>query len=253
NNSCAYDASFTILFNLWCSDINFWTDELCAIGNQFIIDLVNGFVEVNSNFRTIESVRDDVRRKLEIFNPRDLQFGHFAAIDDVFKVILGSEAPVRTSSYICANNHVRRLNSHSNFVVMSGARSHISTSSWASGPNEETAHLCHRCGYEVYIKHEFLVLPSILVFDFSGHHLNIDPTIQITHNGSNYRFRLAGIIYFGQAHFISQIILQDGQVWLHDGITTGRNMTYKGLITPNPADLYTSENKTAVCAIYIKD
>ncbi|KDR71669.1 hypothetical protein GALMADRAFT_74602 [Galerina marginata CBS 339.88] len=251
NNSCAYDATFTVFFNLWCSNKDLWTDELQAIGNPFILDLVNGFIDIDHNLKSFEIVRDDLRRKLEIFFPDNLQFGHFAALDDLFEVMVGTDAPVRSTSYACNNNHIRRLNNLSNYLVLAGTVQYLSTSSWALMTNEASNYICHRCGYEVFIKREFLVLPSVLAFDFCGHKINIDHEIQIPYNGMLHKFRLAGIIYFGQAHFCAQIILPDGQIWYHDGITTGRNMIYQGSMTNNPPDLSTCNNKVAVLAFYV--
>ncbi|KDR76763.1 hypothetical protein GALMADRAFT_66895 [Galerina marginata CBS 339.88] len=252
NNSCAYDAGFTILFTLWCSSRNMWTEKFRAIGNQFIIDLVNGFIDVDYNSKSLERVRDDLRRKLDIFYPAQLQFGHFSALDDLFGVVLKTDAPVRSSSYICANNHVRRINNDSSFLLPAGATSHQSILSWTATSREATNLLCHRCGYNISIKHEFLVLPSIIAFDFSGHRTSIDYSIKVPHNGTRHKFRLVGIIYFGHAHFTARVVLPDGQIWFHDGITTGRNMTYQGLLTHNPPDLSTCENKAAVFAFYVK-
>ncbi|KDR79825.1 hypothetical protein GALMADRAFT_1360531 [Galerina marginata CBS 339.88] len=250
NNSCAYDASFTIIFTLWWSDKTLWTEKLQDIQNQFMFELVNGFDDVDQNLKSLERVRDDVRRNLDIFYPQQLQFGHFAALDNLFEAIFQTNIPTRSASYKCVNNHVRQINTLSNFYISAGARNYDSISSWALMMNEETQHICHRCGYNVYIQNEFLVLPSILGFDFSGHRLNIDNFIEINFNEERHRFRLVGIIYFGHAHFTTQVILPDGQIWFNDGIETGRNSIYNGLSTQDSLNLSTHNGKTAVVAVY---
>ena len=250
NNSCAYDSSFVVLFILWCSDKNLWTEKFQSMGNQYIDELVMGFIEVNLNLKTLESVRDDLRRKLEVSYPDRLQYGHFTSLDDVFEAIFQANFPVRTSSYVCSNNHVRRINTHSSFLLSAGAQSHSSISSWTSLLNEETSHTCHRCGNVVDVEYNFLVLPSIIAFDFSGHRLNINHSTKITYNGVRHKYRLAGIIYFGHGHFTTQVVLPNGQLWFHDGISTGRNMTYQGNLTQNLPDLSTHEGKSAVVALY---
>ncbi|KAF8802162.1 hypothetical protein BYT27DRAFT_7113019 [Phlegmacium glaucopus] len=251
NNSCAYDSSFTILFTLWCSNKNLWTEEFQTMGNQFIYDLANGFIDVDLNLKTLERVRDDLRRKLDVFYPHCLQFGHFASLEDVFEAIFQTNAPVRSSSYICSNDHVRRINNHTSFLLSTGAQNHTSISSWVSQLNEETNHTCHRCGNDIYIEYKFLVLPPVIAFDFAGHRLYIDHSIEIAYNGIRHKFRLAGIIYFGHAHFTTQVVLSDGQIWFNDGITTGRNMMYQGILTHNPPNLSTCEDKAAAVALYV--
>ena len=42
-NSCAYDSIFTILFNIWCRDMDIWGTIFTRLGNEFCILLVNEF------------------------------------------------------------------------------------------------------------------------------------------------------------------------------------------------------------------
>ena len=102
-------------------------------------------------------------------------------------MILQANVPVR-SSYVCYNNHVRRINNHSNFLLSAGAQNHSSISSWASTLNEETYYTCHRCGNAVDVEYTFLVLPSVIAFDFSGQRLNINHSIKITYNSVRHRY-----------------------------------------------------------------
>ncbi|KAJ7870202.1 hypothetical protein B0H14DRAFT_2204935, partial [Mycena olivaceomarginata] len=37
-----------------------------------------------------------------------------------------------------------------------------------------------------------------------------------------------GIIYAGENHFTSRIIKENGAIWYHDGIATGRKCEYDG-------------------------
>ena len=71
--------------------------------------------------------------------------------------------------------------------------------------NEETYHTCHRCGNAVDVEYNFLVLPSVIAFDFSGHRLDINHSIKITYNSVRHKYRLAGIIYYGHGHFTTQV------------------------------------------------
>ena len=53
--------------------------------------------------------------------------------------------------------------------------------------NEETYHTCHRCGNAVDVEYNFLVLPTVIAFDFSGHRLDINHSIKITYNSVRYK------------------------------------------------------------------
>ncbi|KAF8233600.1 hypothetical protein L208DRAFT_1265953 [Tricholoma matsutake] len=59
--------------------------------------------------------------------------------------------------------------------------------------------------------------------------------------------KLQGVIYHGEGHYISQIVVNQ-QLWYHDGITTGANMVYEGLLQP-ATDLMHCRGKDTV-AIY---
>ena len=94
-------------------------------------------------------------------------------------------------------------------------------------------------------------MPSLFVFEFSNQELHINSLINIQMQNGQERLRLAGVIYYGQHHFTSQIILPDGQVWFYDGIDTGRNLIYNGSINSNPQSLSHCRGKQAVAAIYV--
>jgi hypothetical protein len=70
--------------------------------------------------------------------------------------------------------------------------------------------------------------------------------------GTNLTYRLAGIVYFGDMHFVAHIIRQDGQIWFHDGITTQRNLIYEGSIASGHIDLASVHSKGAHTGIYCR-
>ena len=83
NNSCAYDSNFTILFSIWCNNKNLWTYNFHRMNNPFIIALSNGFNDVDNNIKSLETIRDDVRRNLHGFFSQTMAFGN--------KGVLGSK------------------------------------------------------------------------------------------------------------------------------------------------------------------
>src|SRR6267143_5907636 len=60
-------------------------------------------------------------------------------------------------------------------------------------------------------------IPSVIALETKA-----TPTVQfhLTHNSGAIAYRLRGLIYWGEFHFVSCIIDRSGQVWFHDGITT---------------------------------
>ncbi|KAI0825908.1 hypothetical protein BC629DRAFT_1261880, partial [Irpex lacteus] len=54
-------------------------------------------------------------------------------------------------------------------------------------------------------------------------------------------YRLIGIIYYGGSHFTSRVITNEGSIWYHDGIETGKSCIHEG----NIADIDAKELATA--------
>jgi len=68
------------------------------------------------------------------------------------------------------------------------------------------------------------------------------------------QLRLRGIIYFGAGHFISRVIIEDGQIWYHDGIVTGQAMEYEDtldLAQINLATCYGKSHKSNILYIML--
>ncbi|KAF8870644.1 hypothetical protein CPB84DRAFT_1692873 [Gymnopilus junonius] len=66
-----------------------------------------------------------------------------------------------------------------------------------------------------------------------------------------FKYRLACIIYFGEAHFTARIIKADGQVWYYDGMKNSGNPVYNRTTTNLSAvDMLTAHDRSASSAIY---
>ena len=59
----------------------------------------------------------------------------------------------------------------------------------------------------------------------SGINLQVETEIKLPNDGDKYR--LCGVIYFGNGHFVSRIIDKSGDIWYHDGASTGENVKYE--------------------------
>ena len=254
NNSCAYDSIFTILFSIWCENKNLWNHNFHEMNNPFIIALSDGFNDVENNVKTLETVRDNVRRNLHAFSPQSMAFGNFTSVENVFAALLETTYRVQSVEYRCRNSHVRRMNDSCSLVFLNGADHYNSIQEWASRGQEETRHTCTICNEHIFIKYGFdIMMPSLFVFEFSNQELHIDLLINIQLQNNQNRLRLAGVVYYGQHHFTAQILLSDGQVWFYDGIETGRNLIYNGSINSNlnPPDIPHCREKQATAAIYV--
>jgi len=64
---------------------------------------------------------------------------------------------------------------------------------------------------------------------------------------------VVGIVYYGSDHFTAHIILEDGQMWFHDGITSGQTTIYDRSLILNCPELYTCRGKQASLVLYSLD
>ncbi|KAF8891013.1 hypothetical protein BD779DRAFT_1401571, partial [Infundibulicybe gibba] len=67
--------------------------------------------------------------------------------------------------------------------------------------------------------------------------------------GRRHKFILRGIVYFGSSHFTSRILTEEGMLWYHDGINTGKNTECEGPLSES-IDLLRCEGREATAAIY---
>ena len=125
----------------------------------------------------------------------------------------------------------------------------METNSW-QGTN-----LCQTCGLKVRIETSFTTAPPLLALEFSRCNMEIDHSIKINVHGDLHRYKIAGVVYFksGQSHFVSNVIMEDNQVWYYDGLINGGEMVNTRPLDADPAMLSTCIGGSAVLALYVKD
>src|SRR6202040_2138977 len=64
NYSCAYDALFAILFNIWATKPKKWKKNIFQESNQYLYPLHDGFQKYLRGVDTLEAARDSVRALL---------------------------------------------------------------------------------------------------------------------------------------------------------------------------------------------
>jgi hypothetical protein len=230
NYSCAYDALFSILWYVWTTNPHKW-NKIFKDLNPEIMLLANGFQKLLAGNLSIEDARDRVRTHLYQLNSEKFQWGtHGTSIADLayemFKKVNGVETwyqcnqcQFQTSAF--DDDHMYIINSTNNMRNSSTSQILKNVMNQHQPPAFHTN--CH-AGYGYGF-----VAPKLLVFNIPNHCGILDREIPIRGiNGRNTILRLKGIIYHGNFHFISRIITNDGKIWLHDGMTTGRNAMMEG-------------------------
>jgi hypothetical protein len=250
NNSCAYDAIITILFNIWrddaISETNSWAELQC----ELLDSLTQGFrkhedipVTVASNSMrvptfTLEQIRDFIRRRLARFSA-EFTFGRYASVHSATEQLLKTCEPVTTSDLYCPNGHDinRHTSSTSNCeIIVFGNGS--SLQACVDNFTLETATRCSICDANLSRVTTFVQAPPLLAFDLGNNAPSLDPMLRIscrqpgpgrqdTGTPVSNRYSLRGVIYFENNHFTERVITSSGMVWFHDGMFTGRSLLYE--------------------------
>ncbi|KAF8181499.1 hypothetical protein BJ912DRAFT_854693 [Pholiota molesta] len=99
-----------------------------------------------------------------------------------------------------------------------------------------------------------------MVIEFSSPRYVIDHDIHLIDTHPPEFFKLAGVIYGGQSHFVCRIIDALGTIWYHDGMVTGSACRKESTLTDSEYDPYwlcTSNRnglvKHALYAVYIRE
>ena len=260
NNSCAYDAVITILFNIWredatcISETDSWHELHCELLNSLTQHFhKHGDVEVASasvQSFSLERIRDFIRCRLARFSA-EFTFGRYASVHSVTEQLLKTSEPVTTSSLSCPDGHAIDRNpsptSNCEIIIFGGP----SLQAILDNFSIETAAKCSTSNTYLSRVTKFIQAPPLLAFDLgTGNIPFLDPVLWISCRDARVqvRYSLRGIIYFENGHFTERVITCTGMVWFHDGMLTGRSLSYE---TNNMTSI--SILNHAVMAFYARD
>ena len=103
-----------------------------------------------------------------------------------------------------------------------------STCKWLGSLEHETHEKCPHCFASMVQPVNFKSTPSVLVFETNSRNIKVSKTLKFEQEGETVILDVRGLIYYGDFHFTSRIIGNDGMVWYHDGMTTGSSCENEG-------------------------
>ena len=241
---------------LWCSNRQYWTENLKGMGNAVTDLLLHGFSCYKKGEASLEDAHDNARH-LIARSTNSLPFGHNTSIENVSICILTTNKVVSEWYYICPNGHdVHHSNDHV-AVLGKGVHEYGSIVQWVLPETQHTDTCCQFCGHAVSIKLRFQHLPPLLVFSMpaSQTHINTSFNIVSVENQVSM-YMLIAVIYYADQHFTSKIITHDGRIWYYDGLAITNpdippTLKEVGSIYCQP-DLQSCRGGRATAAIYAK-
>ncbi|KAJ3753330.1 hypothetical protein EV360DRAFT_53656 [Lentinula raphanica] len=223
NNSCAYDALFLILRQIWIET----TFDITSYVH--LPSIMDGFRLHSQGHTSLESVRDDFRRMIQRTN-RDLQWGTYASSQDVLSELLWSHSSCFDATLTCPQGHIQsrigRVPSATQFYPPF-VTTPTSSTDWLNNIPPYSFNTCQTCGHILLKQLNLNTAPPIISFNVDGmSQFTIDTYITATIQNNVVHYKLAGISYFSieQAHFNSRIFSQLGDVFVHDGMLNGGAM-----------------------------
>ncbi|KAJ3967443.1 hypothetical protein EV361DRAFT_807252 [Lentinula raphanica] len=223
NNSCAYDALFLILRQIWIET------SFDVTSYVHLPSIMNGFRLHSHGQTSLEDVRDNFRTMIQHTN-RDLQWGTYSSSQDVLSELLRSHRSCFDATLTCPQGHVQsrvgRVPSATQFYPPFVT---IPTSStdWLNNIPPYSFNTCQTCGHMLLKQLSLNTAPPIISFNIDGmSQFTIDTYITATIQNNVVHYKLVGISYFSieQAHFNSRIFSQSGDIFVHDGMLNGGAM-----------------------------
>jgi hypothetical protein len=101
------------------------------------------------------------------------------------------------------------------------------------------------------IETAFVTAPPLVILEFSNSRIKIDHCLEIELSDEMHKYDLAGVVYYRDEHFVSNIITADKQLWFYDGLTTGSQLVYSGSLLSCP-QLTTCRGGSASAAFYVR-
>ena len=93
------------------------------------------------------------------------------------------------------------------FICLSACtNSYVSTTDWIQ--NYKDSHLlCEDCNQCPQCTYSFSRIPDLIVFEFEGKDICIDPEVTITcRNNQSCNMKLQGVICYGEQHYTSRVL-----------------------------------------------
>lgn len=104
NNSCAYDAVITILFNVWHQDPENYTAMWQQMGSRELNLLAAGFEQLTASpGLSMETVRYGMRRHFATLSDSHFRLGQYTSVHNLLLTLLSTQFSVTRTTRRCIN------------------------------------------------------------------------------------------------------------------------------------------------------
>jgi hypothetical protein len=255
-NSCAYDAVCTVLFNVWREAPDATSVLWHELHNDLLDSLTTDFNShtsvagrSSSNLNSLEQIRDSMRRRFARLSG-DFPFGQYASVHAIMDRLLTSSVPILTSSRYCRNGHAvcREESTVSSCEIMTpNVPEDCTIQQYFDDFAVPLSSFCPEYGCDMFRQFSFTCHPPLLAIELWQGLAAFDPVLHIDVRAVRRRYSLRGVVYFAANHFTARVINRSGFVWFHDGIFTGSSLIYES------ANISSMPRNGSILAIYTRE
>ncbi len=179
----------------------------------------------------MEVARDEVRQLLHEAYPDMFPMGQTGtSVGDLAFKMLESDTKITNSQYVCmecgkASGY--KWDKRIGYKLDAGYGTPSSIVKWIAKLENQTRKKCSDCSCNMVKQVSYRETPKLLVFEYPEFEIATDHKIKV---GESHTLYLRGIVYHGHDHFVSRIIAPEGNMWYHDGISTGNHCINDGYL-----------------------
>ena len=221
DHSCAYDAVFTILGDIWVYNPTMWTREF-GLMSSFANKLGLGFQQVSLKQKSFENARNSVRNLLR--NKYPVAFPHGTSgvdISDLF-VHMFTGKSVGKLKYNCTECGTALTSATKVTSLFTITQKRYNSIQEHIDANNNKTKKCSHCGKDNSRTYKYNSPQHFRMIGFTQNSQDIEVSklITIDSEAGAVTLPIRGAIYYTGNHFVSRIISPTGEVWYHDEIET---------------------------------
>ena len=254
--SCAYDALFSILHNIWLSDPITWS-ETFSNTSQILEYLTDGFQDMELENITFEQLRNNVRRLLHHEFENMFPYGHRGtSVVELATKVFSNIAINSFTQLECVNCQFSGEREPDSLAcIIFGYSCEITSvrEQLKKAFVHHTRMSCPECLTPLQRLTYYQQTPRILLLSAGGPSISVNKSIKIRTSNQSRIFKLKGIVYHGGFHFTSRIIIDNNAVWYHDG-QLGPNCRFESELSDfSETDLNSCGGRQISLIIYTQD
>jgi len=176
NYSCAYDALFTVLYEIWSTDTKVWTKRFKEINQHHLKSLSVCFKKYMNGQASFETARDTIRHELHSQHPAQFPYGtRGTSVAALTSALLAPHNFVAISSPDCTSCEYSEpsIDDRLEFVLYEKEDTPKSTCKWLGSLEHESHEQCPCCFSAMVQLISFKSTPSVLVFEINSINIKV--------------------------------------------------------------------------------